>query len=311
MKAPLPRIRILVATNPKRHGCQAWHRFNLYKNGQTVDDFYAAGGRADDLRNDIGKKFIDLTTLAQMNGSAPKANSNREAAVNRIRALLAKTTANGCTEEEAFAAAAKAGELMDKYGIESTETEIRAEKCVTGIHGGHRQKAHESKWVASAIAEYCSCRVWHVRGTGHISFFGLPQDAEVATYLMQVVEGAMDRSLKAFKATPDYPTWEEPRKVRTTFMQAMAIRINSRLREMHKARHTETMTNATGTSLVLVKNAVVAEQFAALGMTLTKGRYSTSNGSTSAAAAAAGRAAGDRVHLGGGITGDTSSKRIG
>lgn len=85
---------------------------------------------------------------------------NRRAAAARIRALLMKTVDNGCTEEEAMAAAAKAGELMDRYGLESSEVEIRAEKCTTGAHksraGKHGQEERskgtsEVSMVALAI----------------------------------------------------------------------------------------------------------------------------------------------------------------
>lgn len=41
-----------------------------------------------------------------------------EVILKRIRALMAKTTDAGCTEEEATAAALKAQELIDKYNIE-------------------------------------------------------------------------------------------------------------------------------------------------------------------------------------------------
>lgn len=40
-----------------------------------------------------------------------------EKAARRILALLAKTVANGCTEQEALAAAKRALELMDEYRL--------------------------------------------------------------------------------------------------------------------------------------------------------------------------------------------------
>jgi Protein of unknown function (DUF2786) len=307
-----PKIRILVAQNPKKPGSKAYARFALYKDGMTVTQFLTSGGTRSDLHYDVDHKFIDITTLDnRSDGSAPNAkpSSNRDAAVKRIKALLAKTEANGCTEEEAFAAAAKAGELMDKYGIESSEADIREETCVTGIHGGERLKSHESQWISNAVGRYCDCRVWRKTRTGQIVFFGLPADVEVATYIMRVVEGAMNRSFKAFKKSEAYPHYDEARRVRATYMNAMATRVTKRLDEMHAARHTEDMKTTTGTSLVLVKTQVVAEQFDALGMKLGKSKSVTLKQSSSAAAWNAGKAAGDKVHLGTGISGHTS-KRI-
>jgi len=307
---PIPKIRILVKTNPKKPGSAAWRRFNLYKDGMTTSEFLRAGGWREDLKYDVEKRFIDITTLDnRADGTAAQPSSNRAAALKRIQALLAKTTDNGCTEEEAFAAAAKAGELMDKYGIESSETEMRAETCTMGIHGAERNKPHESRWCATEIAKYCDCRVWHKTGTGQIVFFGMPADAEVATYLMRVVEGAMNRSFKAFKHSPDYPIYDMSRHVRNTFMGAMSDRINARLRDMRTARHTETLKTTTGTSLVLVKQQIVDEQFAATGMTLRSAKAARHRVSNSQAAMAAGQAAGDRVHLGAAVTSTTHSQK--
>jgi hypothetical protein len=303
MTNPIPKIRIL-RPNPKLKGSKAWHRYNLYQDGMTVNDFLLRGGTRSDLHYDVDHGFIDITTLDNKpNGTAAQPSSNRAAALKRIQALAAKTIDNGCTEEEAFAAAIKMGELMDKYGIESSEAELKAETCVTGIHGAERSKVHESSWTAKDIALYCDCRVWHKTGSGQIAFFGLQPDVEVATYLLRVIEGAMNRAFKEFKKSPVYPSWDSSRRVRVTFMSSMASRINARLREMRTARHTENQTLTTGQALVLVKSQVVAEQFAATGMRLKKASNNARQGSYSQAAQAAGQAAGNKVHLGTGITG--------
>lgn len=314
---PTPKIRILVSENPKKPYSKAWHRFNLYKDGMTVWEAERAGVTRSDLHYDTLHHFIDITTMDnKANGSpgtAPKPSHNRSAAVARIKALLSKTVENGCTEEEASAAISKAGELMDKYGIESSETDIREEVCITGIHGAERLKIHESTWIATELAKYCDCRVWRKTGTGQIAFFGIPADVEVATYIMRVVQGSMDRGWKIFTKSPDYPSWEVSRRVRNTYMASFASRVNARLREMRIARHTETLVTTSGTSLMVVKQQVVAEQFAQSGLQIRKSSGTTSRQhSNSDAARNAGQAAGSKVHLGGAIGGASpSSKRIG
>ena len=45
----------------------------------------------------------------------------------KIKALLGKTIENGATEAEAMAAAIKARELMDKYDIDLTTLDMKAE----------------------------------------------------------------------------------------------------------------------------------------------------------------------------------------
>lgn len=307
----IPKIRILVP-NPKKPGSKAYERFARYVDGMTVSEALKAGLTREDLRYDVAHKFIDITTLEnRADGSAPNAkpSSNRDAALKRIKALAAKTVENGCTEEEAMAAMAKMGELMDRYGIESSETEIREEVCVTGVHGAERLKTHPSSWCAKAIAAYCDCRVWHRTGTGRIMFFGLPADVEVATYLMKVVEGAMDRGFKNFKKSPDYPSYDPyPKRTRNTYMVAFSNRVNARLAEMHKARHTEQLVTTTGTSLIVVKNAVVTEQWAKTGVTLRKASTGTVRMSGNDAARAAGVAGGNAVHLGSALSGNTTKR---
>lgn len=236
-------------------------------------------------------------------------NENRRAAAARIRALLAKTVDNGCTEEEAMIAAAKAGELMDKYGIESSEVEIRAEKCETG---GHRSRAgkkgdrerssgtSEVSLVALAIARYCQCKVW--RSGAEIMYFGLPHDVEIAVYMTDAIETAMRTSFRKWRKGPDRPRDVSGHKLRGQFMSAMAARLTARLDEMKKERDGQHHETSDGRSLVLVKNAVVEEQFAELGMRLRKTKprrtvYSDER------AAAAGRAAGDAYSFNAGIRG--------
>ncbi len=309
MNSPTPKIRILVAANPKKPGSKAWHRFNLYKDGMTVNEFLRAGGTRSDLHYDTRNKFIDLPTIFTPPGTAKQPNSNREAAVKRILALKAKTVENGATEEEAMAAALKAGELMDKYGIESTEAELRDESCIQGIHGGHRASAHESQWTAPTLALYCGVKVW--RSGGKIIFFGLPVDVEIATFLLDVIEGSMERSYKDYQKTDNYVIHKAVGyNERGSFMNAMAKRINDRLNQMRAAREAEHHNTKTGTSLVVVKNAVVTEQFNKLGMKLGKAKQNKMRVG-SHAAASAGAAAGDKVHLGGAISGGAQAKRIG
>lgn len=52
------KITLLVDKNPKRG--KSAERFNIYKAGMTVQDFYAAGGLIADLNWDVNHKFIEL-----------------------------------------------------------------------------------------------------------------------------------------------------------------------------------------------------------------------------------------------------------
>lgn len=239
---------------------------------------------------------------------------NRRAAAARIRALLSKTVDNGCTEEEAMAAAAKAGELMDRYGIESSEVEIRAEKCTAGSHRsragkrGDRERANrasEITHVAIAIAKFCTCRVW--TSGPEVRFFGLPHDVEVAVYMSDAIETAMRSSFRRYRKGPDRPPLISGHALRSDFMGAMASRLSHRLDEMRRARDGEKHQTSDGRSLVAVKGQVVEEQYSDYAklhnMKLRPGgTYSWRHGD----AAAAGRAAADAHEFRAGVTSRTA-----
>jgi uncharacterized protein DUF2786 len=75
-----------------------------------------------------------------------------DAVATRIRGLMAKTTENGCTEEEAMLAAAKARELMDRYRLTMTDVEIQAEPIITETV----DRANDLKFAAAGGASSCS-----------------------------------------------------------------------------------------------------------------------------------------------------------
>ena len=64
---------------------------------------------------------------------------NREKMYDKIRALLSKTTANGCTEEEYLAALGKARALMDAHEITGDDLQLkRGRRSPAERNDGHR-----------------------------------------------------------------------------------------------------------------------------------------------------------------------------
>ena len=216
-------------------------------------------------------------------------NANRQAAMNRIRALMAKTVSNGCTESEALAAAKKIGELMDRYGLTYSDLELKSERC---RQHSASDRHHDVNLAASAIARFCSCRVWF-KGGG-IEYFGLPIDVVIAGYMTDLCRSAMNVGFDTFANSSSRPKNQTRRELRKPFMVAMGYRLSERIKDMASLREAKA-TTANGTSLVIVKNAVVEKQYLALGLKLAPGRASHYRDND--AARAAGRAAGDRVNL--------------
>lgn len=222
----------------------------------------------------------------------------RDAVVRRIQALLQKTVENGCTEEEAIAAAAKAGELMDAYRLEQSDVEITAEP-ISDVFMSRilRQRVSPADYCQRGICRYCGVRMWFEfrDGARVVRCLGLKPDVEMAQYLYDMITKAISHQVNKIY----YPTVTgtgSPGLVRQLcwdFQRGMAARIGERLEAMAAANEPVAKT-ANGTALVVVKGAVVDAAWAKLGITLGKTRGTAVR---NAEAYHEGRAAGDRVNL--------------
>lgn len=197
---------------------------------------------------------------------------NKTAILRRIRALAAKTVENGCTEDEAFSAAALLAKLVDKYGFTPDDMNEPAEKLTEAKVKTGSNKAKE--WFALAVARYCDCEVF-LRSVStskkELVFFGLETDILMCEYIMAILERANDSGFKSYlmteKLNASYGVKKSTKEVyhdRKSFDAGMASRVNARLKAM-KAERSATVdesTGKTGGALVIVKNAAVTQEFA-------------------------------------------------
>ena len=216
----------------------------------------------------------------------------------RILALRSKTVDNGCTEEEALAAAAKVAELLDLYELSLTDVEIRQEVCERAEYETWRKQSIPLDGCIPAIAEFTDCRVWrekNPRGEFRFVFFGLQADVTVAKYLCDVIDLTMLSELARFKMTPGYQRYRQSdrRTVSASFQHGMATSIASKLKMMKVQR--DDSHRATGRDLVVVKAAVVDDELAKLGMSFAKRK--TARRLISEDAFATGHAAGEKVAI--------------
>ncbi len=226
---------------------------------------------------------------------------NKQTAINRVRALLAKTVDNGATEAEALSAAAKAKEIMAQYQVSLTDTQIREEGCVTGSPEKYTGGWDVQTRLAVSLAAFCDCRVW--KSKGQIKYFGLESDVEFAHWLTAALQSFCWSAAKDFeneeKRMMETCAWATKRD----FMLGCIQRINKRVEE--ETRKRKPQQTATGSSLVVVKGAIVEEAFAKLNMRLsTHRRYEKRVSSQSAFSQ--GQGAGNRANfsrsMGGGST---------
>ena len=229
----------------------------------------------------------------------------REKVKIKINALLAKTVSSGCTQAEALQAAEKAAELMEVYEIEATELDIKDTTCVKVVV---KQKKYGNARLTGfivGIAELCGCRCWTSNYSNEVTFFGFPQDTEIAEFLYETISTAILNELQTYKSSPEYAAEKangyHGRSLTASFLNGIKGRIYDRLVQLAKAKAANIETakaakGSTGRSLVLIKSDKVEEDFSDLGIKLTTTRsFSTVR---SHGARAAGSKAGDRIHLG-------------
>lgn len=148
----------------------------------------------EELRGRNGSRFVTTTDDAEL-----------ERLVARIQALRAKTVEQGCTEQEALAAAEKVAELLDRYGLLLNAIELRQQTCQgIGVETGRRRRAPIDDCVPS-IAAFFDCRAWTEKTEGallrHI-FFGLRADVAAAHYLYDLIVLAFVTETDGFVRDP-------------------------------------------------------------------------------------------------------------
>jgi Protein of unknown function (DUF2786) len=243
---------------------------------------------------------------------------NKTAILRRIRALAAKTVENGCTEEEAFAAAALLAKLVDKYGFSPDDINEPAEKLTEAkIRTG---QARAKEWFAMAVANYCDCEVFLRRidtNNKELVFFGMETDILMCNYVMSILERANETGFKHYlmqqKLNASYGVKKSQKEIyhdRKAFDAGMANRVNARLKEMKAARNSavDETTGKTGGALVVVKNAAVTQEFAK--RYRTKPRNTRTRVNNSGAAYAAGQRQGDSVSINRGVGGGAAQMRL-
>ncbi len=193
--------------------------------------------------------------------------------IDRIRGLRAKTVDQGCTEEEALAAADKVAEMLDRYGLSLGEIDLRQQACHGFGIDSARKRAGPLDEAVPAISNFCDCRSWSERasdGTIRSVFFGLPADVEAARYLYERVAAALETETAVFRKGDLYRdrAGGGRQKATTSFQYGLVRGIGDKLDARKTERDTKTF-KATGRDLVPVKASVVEDELAKLGMSFT------------------------------------------
>ncbi len=187
---------------------ETMHRRAAAGSGAIGLDTVAAALEADIASGDLPRAARSVfDEVRRRLGAAPSAAGAKEAEldrlIGRIQALRAKTVEQGCTEQEALAAAEKVAELLDRYGLSLSELNLQQQACEgMPVETGRRRVGPVDDCVP-AVAAFFDCRVWgggkSASGTLRYVFFGLPADVAAARYLYELVERAFETETARFR----------------------------------------------------------------------------------------------------------------
>lgn len=195
-----------------------------------------------------------------------KQETKREALLNRITALLEKTVDNGCTVEEAAAAAAKVQDLLLKYNLDmaeiirakgqKSEDMISKEGIPISIH-----KYTMKGWrinLMDYLAYFNFCKMLYRQGANVFILIGREVDVQVVEQLYHSISNQLEeRCNKEAKAEEEVgviaSNWPAPDNTQTwkaSFFQAAVEAIRKKLAlEQAKAEQQAQQKAATNTTL--------------------------------------------------------------
>lgn len=234
---------------------------------------------------------------------------DREKQIDKIKALLAKTTANGATEHEMLAALDKASALMDAYDITDADVqEARDEAMELHAEPPDTTDPHSIKWRLSwTVGEFCGVQIYRKAHQAGLKCIGMPSDVQFAMWLLDTLADHVFEALYGHLIGCCAPNAER-RVVIRSFVEAACDHISDRL--MQLVARSQMARTSNGRELVLVKNAAIKEFMKEAGIRLTySGGHAPST--SNAAAAAAGRAAGAKASFGRPVSGAGATLRIG
>lgn len=212
----------------------------------------------------------------------------------KIAALLQKTIGNGASEAEANAAMLHAQKLMEQHGVTLDDIKNHTGKSdfiTRQVNVGDKNVDIVDKLIITSIAKYTDTHAWlHMTGNHEtkIMFIGYSVDVELATYIRKVCKCAVDAEWKLFSAGLPIGNRAIYRK---TFVSTMCVRLALRLRDLKE----ENIVKTSGTELVVLKQALVLQEFEILKDGRKSAKVGLGTVHTDVNVAAAGRAAGDKV----------------
>ena len=227
---------------------------------------------------------------------------SREKILGKIRALLAKTIENGCTEFEALSALEAAQNMIDAYEVTDADLELKGEKAEVRLHAA-KDPHHVRDFLAKAIGVFSNCEVWR-KSNGDIEYCGIGSDTDLAGWLHVSLASFVDREILRYLRVVRREGYVGPNsKLINGFVSGCCGRISQRLLELHD----KSVPTSNGRALVVAKKALIDEKLEELGIS-TKPR--TVRTKKSPDAYLAGQTVGDNANFGRPIEGNGPTTKL-
>jgi hypothetical protein len=232
-------------------------------------------------------------------------SAGKDRILHICRSLAAKTVANGCTEDEAIAAAAKLAELLAAHNLTMDEVQLRESEFERHTEW-HEDDVGQRLWkVAKGAAHMTGSKYWVSRPGVHpveVNFFGFDHEVAVARYVLEICAHAMrsERDRMARRWALYVPA--KRRSLMVAFLDGMSDALLRRLWALKPPA-------PTGTGLVVLHDSLIvaAMKDAGLGTQDRNERRSRDFERSYKD----GVAAGERVALNPGLAGHTNAQRLG
>lgn len=230
--------------------------------------------------------------------------------IDKIKALLSKTTEAGCTEQEMLSSLAKARAMMDAYDISDDDLQLsREEKAV--LHdesSANADDSHKIKWqLVYGVAKFCNVQIFRDRQKAGLSFIGFKSDIEYAMWLLDHLSDFVHNALFEFLLDYDCLATKDRKEAIRGFVIGCTGRIEARMIEM--CNQSESARTTNGKALVVIKDQAIKDFMKAEGI-----RLQCDGGSRAAfsdSARAAGQAAGDLASFARPVSGAGAALRLG
>lgn len=235
----------------------------------------------------------------------------RAKAIEIARKLSTRTTTNGCTEDEAESAMRLLQKLMLEHGLNEDELRAPTVKCGPGELVVLEESYLDWRRVVGPIMALCHTQAFSHQtredalGLGFavpivkLTFFGFPLDVQASISLVEICVSAINTQATMYGE--GLPTRNKAqRAAKPTAIQSFRIGMAQRLAERIMSIVPRPASGTTGTNLIVLKDKVVNEQYAAwLRLAGHNLNYNIGyNQAVDSHAAAAGARRADRVGLG-------------